>query len=147
MPKFRLGALAAATIMLACLPSAPAAAAGPLLAPLIVGHVIGAAARVAASSIAAASMLGQPAAPAAVPYVAPGYYAAPASPYYRPSVVYQAWPSRYYAPSVYRAPARYVASAPRYPQGYRGYYAPSMRYSGLHGTPVYGTRGYSYRRR
>jgi hypothetical protein len=144
MPKFKLGALAAAAIVLACLRSAPAAAAGPLLAPLIVGHAIGAAARLAASSIAAATMLGQPAAPAAVPYIAPGYYArpryygAPLSPYYRPSVVY--------APGVYRTP-RYMASAPRYPQSYRGYYAPSMRYSGLHGTPVYGTRGYGYRRR
>jgi hypothetical protein len=142
MPKLKFRVLPVAAIALACLPAAPAAAAGPLLAPLILGHAIGAAARLAETTIAAASILGQQQARPVAPYAQPGYYYSPrVGNYYSPPPAYQPRPSYYYAP------ARYLTYPSRYASGYRGYYAPSMRYSGGHGTPFYGARGYSYRRR
>ena len=143
MPKFKLPAVSAVAAALASLTAAPAAVAGPWLAPWALGHLIGAAARLASLPIVAASVAssaGQPPPPvapapygagyAATPagYAAAGYYAPPAyyvpqPAYYVPQPAYYVPPPAYYAPSLayYRGvPRYYAASAYRSPAPYRG---------------------------
>lgn len=88
-----------ATAALACLPSTPAVAAGPLfLAPWAWSHIV-------APLIFAAAASVQP--PAPYP-ASPGYYGGPAG---------------YYAPATYAQPPVYYARSPGYYP--RGYYGPS----------------------
>jgi hypothetical protein len=165
MRTMKRTALAAVTVTLACVPLTPAAAAGPLLLPWAVGHVIGAAARLATLPLAvasAASASAPPAYAAGPAYAAasgyntvPGaYYASPG--YYRQPGGY----ARYYAaPAPYYFAPRYSAAAPiyrsaafsgpwaRFPDSRRGYSAPGMRYAGAYGGQHFGrSRGFSYRR-
>ncbi|MBV8497201.1 MAG: hypothetical protein JO361_10505 [Gammaproteobacteria bacterium] len=152
------GALAA----LGFLSSVPAFAGGPLLAPWALGHVIGAAARLAALPFIVASatqpVQGYQAPPA---YGPTGYYAPPS---YYPSAAYSAAPA-YLPPYAYRGPqGYYLAPMPRHYPGvgyrgayfgapgrpfsqlHRGYSVPGMRYSASHGGQVFGrTRGYAGR--
>jgi hypothetical protein len=155
MPGCKQTALAALTVTLVCTPITPAAAAGPLLiAPLLLGHVIGAMARVAALPFVAASSRAWQQAPA---YAAasgydrapPGYYHAPSNYYAQPPVSYVP-ASRYYAgPQSYFRPApSYAQAMPRYYPPARGDYAPRARYSGAYGAHVpYRSNGFVYRRR
>jgi hypothetical protein len=165
----RAALLLGATATFAFLPLTPAAAAGPLLVPWAIGHVIGAAARLATLPlvVASAASAGVPGPYAGAPAYAPNYNAVPGSyyppPYYRqpgyaPSAYYAA-PAPYYAApvpyyaaprypiaQVYR-PATFAGSWGRYPEPHRGYSAPGMRYAGSHGGQVFGrSRGFSYRR-
>lgn len=165
MHRFKLTALAAATATVACVPLTPAAAAGPLIVPWALGHLIGAAARLATLPIiaaSAASSAGPPVPPvgSGTYYASPGYYAPPAyygsAGYYAPrgyaspgyySGAYNGSPQRYYPASAYRGPAPYVGAMQRYPAPNRGYYAPAMRYSGSYGGPGFSrSRGFTYRR-
>lgn len=161
MPKLKLTGLSAATVALACLPLSPAVAGGPLLVPWAVGHLVGAAVRLATLPIAiasAASAASQP--PPGAPggyyspgayypppgyYTHPGYYAPPASYYAPPASYYGGWQHYYSAPVHYGAPA-YVEPLRSQPW-LRGYYSPSMRYSGSYGRPLFnGSRGVANRR-
>lgn len=165
MVKIKLVALAVLTVTLTCLPMTTAVAAGPLLAPWIVGRLVGAAVRLATLPIvsaAAAGAAGQPPWPASPRYYGSGdYYASP--PYYQPPAYYpypRYMPQGYGAPAVsyyggrqphyypggvYRAPSGYAGPS-RAPLG-RGYYLPSVRYSGWHGRAVFGgSRGVGNRR-
>lgn len=129
MPKLKLTAVAALATFLASLATAPAAVAGPWLAPLLLGHVIGAAARAATLPMAVASAtLGPPPATpapywpgyAAPPVPARGYYAQQPA-YYAPPGHYYGGPRPYYPPSPYRNPAPYgraMASGIHYPAAY-----------------------------
>lgn len=176
MFRFKLTVLSAATATLAWMPSSPAAAAGPLLVPWAVGHLIGAAARLAAVPLIAGSTMraqGPPSAEAASYNVSPGYYASagyyafpgnsppgyygsPAyfspPPYYippRPAGAYYGWPQHTYpAPAPgYRGPAPYLRPMPQFPEPRRGYSAPGMRYSGTYGGQVFGpSRAFAHRR-
>jgi hypothetical protein len=162
----RTALLFGVTATFALLPLTPAAAAGPLLLPWAVGHVIGAAARLATLPlvVASAASAGAPPAYAGAPAygAAPGYSTVPGS-YYAPPVYYRqpgyapagyyAAPTPYYlAPrypgaAVYR-PAGFGGSWNRYPEFHRGYSAPGMRYAGSYGGQAFGrSRGFSYRRR
>ena len=154
MPKLKLTEVAAVATALASLPTAPAVA-GPWIAPWALGHVIGAAARLATRPIiaaSAASAAGQPrpaaplayGAPAPLQYAAPSYYGPPAyglpPAYYTPRVGYYGAPPV----SVYRNPASYV---PAMPLPSARYSVTGMRYSGPYGRPVFNrSRGFAYRR-
>jgi hypothetical protein len=168
MFRFKLTVLSAATAILAWMPPSPAAAAGPLLVPWAVGHLIGAAARLAAVPfIAGSTMRAQapPSAEAASYYASPGYYvssgysprgyyASPAysspPPYYVPprtAGAYHGWPQYYYPALGYRGPAPYLRPMPQFPDPRRGYSAPGMRYSGPYGGQVFGpSRAFAHRR-
>jgi hypothetical protein len=164
MRTIKLTALAAITAILACLPLTPAAAAGPLFIPWAVGHVIGAAARLATLPLvvaSAASAGAPPAYAAAPPYpVTPGYNGVPGA-YYAPPVYYRqpGWyapPGYYGARTPYYSEPRYSAAPAyhpwagawgRFPEPRRGYSAPGMRYAGSYGGPGFGrSRGFTYRR-
>jgi hypothetical protein len=147
---------AAATAVLLCLPLTPAAAAGPLLfAPWALGHVIGAAARLAtlplvvASAAASAVQPQAPYPPSPGYYVGPPGYYAPPNYYARPPVYYAPRPGYYPAPQAYYRPA--LAYAPPMPQVYaqpRGYDASRTSYSGSSGAQAfYRSGGFAYRRR
>jgi hypothetical protein len=165
-------ALLAVIASFAFLPLTPAAAAGPLLIPWAVGHVIGAAARLATLPfvVASAASAGAPPAHAGAPAYypsAPNYNAVPGS-YYGPPVYYRqpgyapagyyAAPTPYYLAPHYLAPrypvapvyrpAAFTGSWNRYPESHRGYSAPGMRYAGSYGGQVFGgrSRGFSYHR-
>jgi hypothetical protein len=163
MSGFKHAALSlAGAVALAGLPITPAAAAGPLLfAPLALGHVLGAMARLAtlplisAAQFQAPAPAGYPAAPAyaAGPqgYYPPaqGYYP-PAPAYYPPVQSYYPQASAYYAPRpVYYPPSpRYAPASPRFERPARGDYAPYARYAGSYAPHVaYRSGGYGYRRR
>lgn len=161
----RTALLVAGFATFAFLPLTPAAAAGPLLLPWAVGHVIGAAARLATLPLVVASAAGAGAPPAyagapayaaaptynAVPagyYAPPGYYRqpgyAPAGYYGAPTPYYLA--PRYLPASTYR-PAAFAGSWSRYPEPHRGYSAAGMRYAGSYGGQGFGrSRGFAYRR-
>jgi hypothetical protein len=169
MRTIKLTALAAATVTLASLPVTPAAAAGPLLVPWAVGHLIGAAARLAALPLvaaSAASSAGPPAYAAAPRYSAggyppPAYYQQPAyypqsvyyqqPVYFRPPAYYPAggyytargtyYGSSRYAPApTYRSTTAFMGQPGRFPESPRGGYSASgMRYA-----PAYG--GHSFAR-
>ena len=165
MRTIRQTALAAVTVTtLACLPITPAAAAGPLFIPWAVGHVIGAAARLATLPlvIASAATAGAPPAyGAATAYAAAPGYNTVSGAYYAPPMYYRqpGWsvpPGYYAAPTPYYPEPRYSA-APfyrpsagawgRFPEARRGYSAPGMRYAGSHGGQIFGrSRGFSSRR-
>jgi len=162
----RTALLLGATASFAFLPLTPAAAAGPLLVPWALGHVIGAAARLATlplvvASAASAGVLSPYAAAPAYYAAAPNYNAVPGAYYYAPPYYrqpgyaptgYYAAPAPYYAAArypiaqVYR-PATFAGSWGRYPEAHRGYSAAGMRYAGSYGGQVFGrSRGFSYRR-
>jgi hypothetical protein len=143
--QISLAAIGAAALL--CVSIRPAAAAGPLLlAPFALGHVIGAAARLATLPLTVAS--------AALSQSQPAEYAG--APAYGGSAGYYAGPNYYVrAPAYYSAPQVYYRpgfSSPRtlsrpYEQS-RGYYAPRARYSGSYGPQSsYRSRGFAYRRR
>jgi hypothetical protein len=126
MRTIKLTALAAAIVTFASLPVTPAAAAGPLLVPWAVGHVISAAARLATLPLvaaSAASSAGPPVYPAGPRYGAagagyppPAYYQQPAyypQPVYSQPPVYYRPPAYYPAGGYYTAPGTYYLS-PRY---------------------------------
>jgi len=152
MPKLKLTAVAVLTAT-ASLLTAPAVA-GPWLAPWALGHVIGAAARLATRPIiaaSAASAAGQPrpvplpyGTPAPVQYAAAGYYGPPA---YGPPPAYYAPRFGYYGVppvSVYRSRSPYVAAMPLLSSRYS---AAGMRYSGAYGRAAFSpSRGFAYRR-
>jgi hypothetical protein len=157
MPKLKLTAVAAVVIALASLPAAPALA-GPWLAPWAVGHVIGAALRLATLPILAAAQPPPPAtsAPywtgAAAPpmrYGSAGYYGPPA--YYAPPRAYNLPPVSYYGGSQRYYPALanrvpYVRFTP-VPEPFARYSVAGMRYSGPYGGAVFSrSRGFAYRR-
>jgi hypothetical protein len=166
MPKLKLTAISAIAVALASLIAAPAAVAGPWLAPWALGHVIGAAARLAALPIiaaSAASSAGQPPpvtpapyaygagyAPPPVGYPSAGYYGPPAyyvppPAYYAPSPVGYYGGPRYYPAAAYRNPAPYGAM-PR-PQSFPRYSVAGMRYSGAYGGAIFSrSRGFAHRR-
>jgi len=167
MPKFKLPAVFAVAAVLASLTASPAAVAGPWLAPWALGQVIGAAARLAALPIIAASAAnsaGQPPPPvapapygagyAAAPagYAAAGYYAPPAyyvppPAYYAPSLAYYGGAPRYYAASAYRSPAPYRGTVPL-PESFSRYSVAGMRYSGSYGGAAFSrSRGLTHRLR
>lgn len=154
MSNLKLTALAAVTVTLACLPLTPAAAAGPLLAPWAIGHLVGAAVRLATLPIAivsAASVAAQPPPAAPGAYYGPstyyppyGYYVQPA--YHAPPASYYGGWQHYYPAPIHYAPPAYVEPWRSQPP-HRGYYSPSMRYSGSYGRPVFnGSRGIVSRR-
>jgi hypothetical protein len=172
MAKLKLTAVAAIAASLPWLTAAPAAVAGPWLVPWAVGHVIGAAARLATLPImaaAAASSAGAPPppvtpapywadAPPPVRYPSPGYYGPPS--YYAPPVAYYAPPQGYNAPpvtyygspqhyypvSAYRSPLPYLAGVPLHGPLPR-YSVGGMRYSGPYGGSVFSrSRGRADRR-
>jgi hypothetical protein len=144
MPKLKLTAVAAVATAFASLTIAPAAVAGPWLAPLLLGHVIGAAARIATLPFALASA-GPAAAPATPAPYWPGYAAPrpPPSPYYAqrpaylaPPVGYYGGPRPYYPPPAYRGPAQYGRAT-----------VSGMHYPAAYGRAVAGqARGFAYRR-
>jgi hypothetical protein len=126
--KRTLLAVAGAMALIAA-PIAPAAAAGPLLfAPMVLGHVLGAMARLATLPLLAASQI--------------------PAPYYPPQQGYYAGPQPSYQPSYSPPPAYYGAGPP--PQYYappRRDYVPYARYAGAYGPPFalpYGGAGYRY---
>ena len=155
MPGLNRAAFAVAATATLMLPIAPAAAAGPwIFAPWALGHVIGAAARLATLPLAIASATTYPQ-QAATPYPAgPGYYGAPGAYYGPPN--YYARPAAYYAqpPGYYPAPQAYyrpaLAYAPPMQRFYaqaRGYYAPPAPYSGSYGAQfMHRSGGFTYRR-
>jgi hypothetical protein len=158
MPNLKL-TVATVAAVLAWLPAAPAAVAGPWLVPWALGHVIGAAARVATLPIiaaSAASSAGPPPTPYWTGYAAPpvhyppaGYYGAPA--YYVPPTAYHSAPVGYYGgpqrgyPAyAYRSWAPYVRAVP---QPFARYSVPGMRYSEPYGGAVVArSRDFAYRR-
>jgi hypothetical protein len=133
--KQTLIAFAAATGLIG-LPVTPAAAAGPLLfAPMVLGHVLGAMARLATLPLLAGAQTPAPA------YYPPqqGYYAGP-QPYYPP------YNQPYYQP-YYQPPPYGFRPAPQYYAPPRRDYVPYARYAGSHGPPIaqpYGGSGYGY---
>jgi hypothetical protein len=156
MPGLKLTVFAAATAAaLLCTPATPANAAGPLLlAPLVLGHVLRAVARLATLPLVVASAAGSGDQPAAPPYPpAPGYYRGSAGYYanYPPAPVYYPPAPSYYPtrPQVYYRPApSYARPMPRFYEPPRGYYASRMRYSGSHGAPHFYRSGrFAYHRR
>ena len=159
MQRLKIFGLAAvATAALVCLPSAPAAAAGPLLfAPWALGHLLRAVTAPLAVAAAAASAsygYGAPAYSGPPSYYGPGYGALPTygPPAYYPAPSYYPPQSSYYAPSAsyYAGPPAYYPYGRPYVRYYgsRGYDAPPrLRYAGPHGTQGWhGGNGY-YRRR
>ena len=156
MPRLKLTNVAAVAVVLAWLPAAPALA-GPWLAPWAVGHVIGAALRLATLPLISARQP-PPATPApywtgpAAPpvrdppagyYGPPAYYAPPPA-YNIPPVGYYGSPQRYYPPLANRIP--YLRSMPL-PATFARYSAAGMRYSGRHGGALFNrSRGFAYRR-
>jgi hypothetical protein len=156
MPKLKLTAAAAVAASIAWLTAAPAAIAGPWLAPWALGHVIGAAARLATLPIIAASAASSAGPPPPGHYASAGYYGPPA--YYAPPAAYYSPPPAYYAPPyyngpqayypayAYRTPTPYVAAVP-VPGPFHRYSGAGMRYSGAYGGAVFGrSRGLAYRR-
>jgi hypothetical protein len=145
MPRVNQISLAAiGTAALLCVSIRPAAAAGPLLlAPLALGHVIGAAARLATLPLAVTSAALSQSQPAEYP----GAYGGSAGYYARPN--YYAGAPAYYAPQVYNRPGfSYPRTLSRPYEQSRGYYAPRARYSGSYGPQSsYRSRGFAYRRR
>jgi hypothetical protein len=146
MPRVSRISLIGATALL-CVSIRPAAAAGPLLlAPLVLRHVMGAAARLATLPLAVASGAlseSQPTEyPGAPAYGGPGGY------YARPNY-YARTPTYYRSSQVYYQPAfSYPRTLARPYEQSRGYYAPRARYSGSYGTQSsYRSRGFAYRRR
>jgi hypothetical protein len=141
MPGPKQMAVAMAAIAgLLFVPVTNAVAAGPLLfAPLVLGHVLGAAARLATLPLALTSAAASQQQTSYPPSA--GYYAPP-NDYARP-------PMYYPAPQAYYPPVRsYAQTAPRYYAPPRGYYAAPTRYSGYYGAQAsYRSRGFSYRRR
>jgi hypothetical protein len=139
----------------------PVAAAGPLLVPWAVGHLIGAAVQLATLPLivasAAVSSVGEPPPPYygapsynEVPpayYPPPGYYSPPT--YYQPAGFYASpgpyhSASRYGAPPVYYAPAGSHSGFPGAPHGYS---VAGMRYSAPYGAQVFRrSGGYTHRR-
>ena len=162
MHRFKSTGLAAiSAILLICIPSVPASAAGPLLfAPWALGHLFRAALPYIAGTAAASASYGERIAsypqvrgyyPPSYASQPPAYYAprayTPAPTYYGPSMSSFAAVPRYYpAPSYYGTSVAYERAYPRYlPRGYDA--APGMRYSAAHGAQVrYRGTGY-YRRR
>jgi hypothetical protein len=147
---------AAATAALLSLPITPAVAGGPLLfAPWALGHVIGAAARLATLPLVVASEAASALEPLAPYPPTPGYYGGPAA-YHAPSGYY-ASPPVYYAPApgyypapqaYYRPPLAYAPPMPRLYASARGYYSPRAPYSGSYGAHAFHrSGGFSYRRR
>jgi hypothetical protein len=165
MGRIKLTVLAAAA-SLTCLTVQPASAAGPLLAaPWVAGHLFRAATALATLPLSIAAAAGQPAQSPAPYYSAPAYPAYRAYPvrsggYYAPPAYYPAYSyyprsaGYYVAPGYSPAPGAYRGSnfayarpAPAFQQAPRGYYAPAMRYSGLHGAQLFSrSRGFGYRR-
>jgi hypothetical protein len=163
MLKLKLTAAAAVATTLASLPAAPPAVAGPWLAPWALGHVIGAAARLATLPIviaSAASSATQPPPPvtpapysmgyAPPPFAPPGYYGSPA--YYAPPPTYYSGPvfypgggQRYYSTSAYRMPVPYLGGV-RMPESFQRYSVAGMRYSGAYGEGFSRSRGFAHRR-
>ena len=95
MPGLKQTVLAAAaTAAFLCLPTRPAAASPLLFAPWALGHVIGAAARLATLPLVAASAAISAAQPAAPYPPSPGYYGRPAGYIAPPN--YYAGPPAYY---------------------------------------------------
>jgi hypothetical protein len=162
MLRLKLTVLSATTALLAWTPFSPAVAAGPLLVPWAVGHLVGAAARLAAVPLIASSAMSAAGAappPAGLPpyYASPAYYGSPAyslpgyyasaeySPPQRfyaspaPYGAYYGWRQPYYAPPIYRGPAHSVGPMQRFSQPARGYSAPGMRYSGSYGRQIFGS--------
>ena len=152
MSSIKRTVLALAAAALVVLPIAPAAAAGPLLlAPLGLGQVFGALARIATLPLIAAAQL-QP--PGVYPQ-APAYYP-PQQGYYPPQQGYYPAPQAYYQPAPASGYGREYAYAPAYaparPRYYypapRGDYAPYARYAGSYAPHfAYRSGGYGYRRR
>jgi len=152
MSSIKRTVLALAAAALVVLPIAPAAAAGPLLlAPLGLGQVLGALARIATLPLIAAAQL-QP--PGVYPQ-APAYYP-PQQGYYPPQQGYYPAPQAYYQPAPASGYGREYAYAPAYaparPRYYypapRGDYAPYARYAGSYAPHfAYRSGGYGYRRR
>ena len=161
MPTSKLTILAAATAALAILPTTPAAAAGPLLAPWAVGQLIGAAVQLATLPIVVASAVVSSVSQPAPPYYPaptyneappaycppPGYYSPP--PYYQPAGYYSSpgpyhSASRHGAPSVYYAPA---GSHSGFSGVFHGYSVAPMRYSAPYGAQGFRrSGGYTHRR-
>ena len=140
---------------LVAFPIAPAAAAGPLLfAPLGLGHVLGAIARLATLPLIAAAQMQPPDAyPQAPAYYPPqqGYYP-PQQGYYPPQQGYYPAPPAYYQPAPaygYGRAYAYPPAPPRYYYGPpRGDYAPYARYAPSYAPHfAYRSGGYGYRRR
>jgi hypothetical protein len=153
MPGLKHAALAVAATATLLLPITPAAAGPWIFAPWALGHVIGAAARLATLPLAIASATTYPQQPAA-PYAAgPGYYGAPGgygppNYYARPPAYYPQPPGYYPAPQAYYGPA--LAYAPPMQRFYaqpRGYYAAPGRYLGSYGAQfMHRSGGFTYRR-
>jgi hypothetical protein len=148
MPVLKHAAFAVAATATLLLPITPAAAAGPwIFAPWALGHVIGAAARLATLPLAIASAATYPQQPVAPYPTGPGYYGAPGG-YYGPPNYYAQPPGYYPAPQAYYRPA--LAYAPPMQRFYaqpRGYYAPSTPYSGSYGAQfLHRSGGFTYRR-
>ena len=140
-PK-QTGLAIAVAVALLALPITPAVAAGPLLlAPLILGHFLGAVTRLAILPLIAASA-GVSENPPPASYAPPrGYYAPPN---------YYARPTGYYpAPQVYYPPVlSYARPMSRYYVSPRSYYAPPPHYAAFYGSQVfYRSRSTAYRRR
>ena len=159
MSSIKRTVLALAAAALVVLPIAPAAAAGPLLlAPLGLGQVFGALARIATLPLIAAAQLQPPGVyPQAPAYYPPqqGYYP-PQQGYYPPQQGYYPAPQAYYQPAPASGYGREYAYAPAYaparPRYYypapRGDYAPYARYAGSYAPHfAYRSGGYGYRRR
>ena len=145
MSSIKRTVLALAAAALVVLPIAPAAAAGPLLlAPLGLGQVLGALARIATLPLIAAAQLQPPGVyPQAPAYYPPqqGYYPAPQA-YYQPAPASGYGREYAYAPAYAPARPRYYYPAPR------GDYAPYARYAGSYAPHfAYRSGGYGYRRR
>ena len=170
MPKLKLAAAAALAIPLGSLLAAPAAVADPWRAPWVIGHVVGAAARLATLPLiavsAAASAVADAAPPEASghyapppgPYVSGGYYGPPGyyppppayypppPAYYAAPVGYYGGPQRYYPTSAYRMPTPHLGGGP-VPEAFNRYYAAGMRYSGSHGGQGFSpSRGFAHHR-
>jgi hypothetical protein len=166
MSTLKLSAAAAVTAALVLLTTAPAAVAGPWLAPFVLGHVIGAAARLATLPIiaaSAASSAGQPPPPvtpapywagyaappvryASAAYYGPPAYYVPPPAYYTSPVGYYGRPQRYYPASAYRTVPPYGGAAPR-AEAFPRYSVASMRYPDSYGRAVFSrSRGLANRR-
>jgi hypothetical protein len=149
MPGLKHAAFAVALTATLLLPTTPAAAAGPwIFAPWALGHVIGAAARLATLPLAIASAAANAQQPAA-PYPAgPGYYGAPGS-YYGPPNYYARPPAAYYAqpPGYYPAPQAYYRPALAYAPPMQRFYAQPRGYYGSYGAQfLHRSGGFTYRR-
>jgi hypothetical protein len=131
---------AAATAIIACVPVAPALAAGHgygLIRPWgigrgLIGAVVGLATlplTIVSAAVSAVSA-GEQVPPASPAYGGGGYGYAPRAAYYPPVPAYYSAPGAYYAPRTYYAPGAYYAP--------RSYYAAG---------PGYRQRGYAYPRR